>query len=599
MESQEDTTPLFRLRHSLAHIMAEAVQRIRPGSKLGFGPPIQDGFYYDFILPEPVSEKDFKSIEREMKKIIARNHSFVREDLSPEEAYERLEGMGEPYKVEYARELVAKKGLKEISFYTGGTFVDMCEGPHVESGKVIPPDCFKLRNVAGAYWRGDEKNVMMTRIYAWAFESREELERRVRLYSEGLKRDHKKLGAQLELFHIDEEIGKGLPLWLPAGTVVREELEKYVRELEFRAGFVRVVTPHLARTNLYEKTGHLPYYKDGMFPFMAMDEEEYCLKPMNCPHHHKIYSSRPRSYRELPLRLAEFGEVYRFEDHGALSGILRVRGMCMNDGHIYCTPEQVGDELKQMMTLTDELYSTLGITDYYIRFSTWDPEDPKGKEKFVDNPEAWEKTQHMIRQVLESSGISFVEEAGEAAFYGPKVDFQFKTVTGREETASTAQLDFAVPTRLGLVYTGADGEEHTPYVIHRAAVGTFERFVAFLIEHFGGAFPTWLAPVQTRVIAVSEKFNDYGEKLVSELTEKMVRTELDRSGESLGKKIRNATRSKIPNVLVVGEKESESGSVTWRRYGIEEQKNLPFDDFQEELLREIKERRINEKALLK
>ena len=599
MEQHEDT-PLYKLRHSLAHIMAEAVQRVRPGTKLGFGPPVDDGFYYDFILPEPLSEKDFKGIEREMKKIISRNHSFEREDLTPEEAYRRLEEMGEPYKVEYARELVAKKGLDNISFYTDGTFVDMCEGPHVDSGKEIPVDCFKLRSVAGAYWRGDEKNVMMTRIYAWAFENREELERRVRLYKEGLKRDHKKLGSQLELFHIDEEIGKGLPLWLPAGTVVRDELEKYVQELEFRAGFVKVVTPHLARTKLYEKTGHLPYYKDGMFPFMKMEEEEeYCLKPMNCPHHHKIFSSRLRSYRELPLRLAEFGEVYRFEDHGALSGLLRVRGMCMNDGHIYCAPEQVGEELEKMIAMTVELYSTLGIEDYFVRFSTWDAEDPKGKEKFVDNPEAWETTQTMIRQVLEDSGMEFVEGVGEAAFYGPKIDFQLKTVTGREETASTAQLDFAVPPRLGLCYTGADGAEHTPYVIHRAALGTCERFVAFLIEHFGGAFPTWMAPVQVRVIAVAEKFNSYGEELVTALRGELVRAELDRSGESLGKKVRNATKSKIPNLLIVGENECINRSVTWRRYGKEEQNTLPLDRFKEEMVKEIRERHLNQWVLLR
>ena len=440
---------------------------------------------------------------------------------------------------------------------------------------------------------------MMTRIYAWAFENREELERRVRLYQEGLKRDHKKLGSQLELFHIDEEIGKGLPLWLPAGTIVRDELEKFVQELEFRAGFMKVVTPHLARTSLYEKTGHLPYYKDSMFPFMKMEDEEYCLKPMNCPHHHKIFSSRPRSYRELPLRLAEFGEVYRFEDHGALSGILRVRGMCMNDGHIYCTPEQVSEEMVAMMDLTKQLYTTLGIDDYFVRFSTWNPEDPKGQEKFVDNPEAWEKTQTMIREVLEKSDRDFVEGLGEAAFYGPKIDFQLRTVTGREETASTAQLDFAVPPRLDLRYTGADGEEHTPYVIHRAALGTCERFMAFLIEHFGGAFPTWLAPVQVRVIAVSEKFNTYGEEIVASLTKDFVRAELDRSGESLGKKVRTATRSKIPNLLIIGESESESRSVTWRRYGKEEQETLKFDNFKKELLQEIVERRLNHWVLLR
>ena len=603
-ELMVDNPSLFRIRHSLAHIMAQAVQKIRPGAKLGFGPPIEDGFYYDFILPEPISQKDFKSIEREMKKIIKQNQPFSKEDLPAEKAYKKIDQMGEPYKAEYAKELVGKNRLKTLSFYTNGSFVDMCEGPHVESSKEIPIDCFKLRSVAGAYWRGDSKNVMMSRVYAWAFENREELEKHVHRYNEGLKRDHKKLGAELNLFYLDEDIGKGLPLWLPAGTVIRQELEKYVQELEFKAGFVNVVSPHLARSSLYYKTGHLPYYKESMYPMMQVEgaeegiKEEYVLKPMNCPHHHKIFASKIRSYRELPLRLAEYGVVYRYEDHGALSGILRVRSMCMNDGHIYCSEEQIQEEFLAVMDMHKDLYTKLGIKNYFMRFSTWDPDDPKGKEKFVNNPTAWEKTQDMVRRAMKESGTDFVEEAGEAAFYGPKIDFQLKTVTGREETASTNQLDFAVPPRLELSYVGADGKQHTPYVIHRAPAGTHERFIAFLIEHFGGAFPTWLAPIQVKIITVAEKFNTYGEQLLSDLKSELIRAELDFSGESLSKKIRTATKQKIPNLLIIGENEVQSQSITLRRYGIKDQKTLPFDAFKKRLLEEIKGRTLNEHVLL-
>ena len=418
------------------------------------------------------------------------------------------------------------------------------------------------------------------------------------------KRDHKKLGSELELFHLDNEIGPGLPLWLPKGCILREELEKYVKEMEFKAGFQMVATPHLAKTSLYRQTGHLPYYRESMFPFMQIRsedgevKEEYCLKPMNCPHHHKIFSSRLRSYRELPLRLSEYGQVYRFEDHGALSGLLRVRGMCMNDGHIYCTEEQIQEEFLAVMEMHKRLYETLGIKGHFMRFSTWDSDDPKGREKFVDNPAAWEKSQNLIRKAMEESGIDFVEGEGEAAFYGPKIDFQFKTVTGREETASTNQLDFAVPERLKLVYTGADGAEHTPYVIHRAPAGTHERFIAFLIEHFGGAFPTWLAPVQVRIISVSQKFDAYAHRVESHLRQEFIRAEFDSSGESLGKKIRQAGRDKIPNVLVTGEREASSESVTLRRYGIKEQESLKLVEFTEQILREIRERTLNAHVLL-
>lgn len=602
-ELEAQNPKLFRIRHSLAHVMAQAVQKIRPGTKLGFGPAIEDGFYYDFILPEPITETDFKNIEKEMKAIIKAKQEFSYEDLPNEAALKKINEMGEPYKAEYAKDLIEKNGLKELRFYKNGEFVDMCEGPHVEKTGDIPHNCFKLRSVAGAYWRGDSDNEMMTRIYAWAFESKEDLMTHIRRWEEAQKRDHKKLGKELELFHIDDEVGKGLPLWLPNGTILRTELEKYMKELEYKAGFHEVSTPHLTHTSLYHKTGHLPYYEEHMYPFMKIADadghtaEEYCLKPMNCPHHHKIFASRLRSYRDLPLRLAEYGQVYRYEDHGSLSGLLRVRGMCMNDGHIYCTEEQIEEEFLAVMEMHKTLYETMGIKDYHMRFSTWDPEDPKGKAKYVNDPEAWDKTQKMILKAMEKSGLPYKEGKGEAAFYGPKIDFQFRTVTGREETASTNQLDFAVPERLDLHYKGPDGEEHRPYIIHRAPAGTHERFIAFLIEHFGGAFPTWMAPVQVKVVTVSEKFNEYGEKIAKIMRDDFIRAEFDRSGESLGKKVRTATKQKIPNVLVIGDNEVQNESVTLRRYGIEEQKTMSFKEFHAWVKDQIANRVLNEHVL--
>lgn len=593
---------LYRIRHSLAHVLAQAVLELRPGSTLGFGPPIADGFYYDFILSAPITEDDFPEIEKRMKRIIKSAQKFEREELPREEALARLDEMGEPYKREYALELFEKKGLEHLSFYRSGPFLDMCDGPHVNTTRDLPAGAFKLRSIAGAYWRGDSDNPMMTRIYAWAFKTKEDLEAKIKAHKEALARDHKKLGRELDLFHIDDEIGKGLPLWLPNGTVIREELEKLMKELEFQAGYERVATPPLAKTDLYYRTGHLPYYAPHMFPFMEMKEqtesgeevrESYSLRPMNCPHHHKVFAARLRSYRELPLRLAEYGQVFRYEDSGALSGLLRVRGMCMNDAHIYCTEDQIKSEFLAVMEMHRELYSILGMNDYYLRFSTWDPDDPKGKQKYVDNPEAWERTQRFVHEAMVDSGLPFEEGKGEAAFYGPKIDVQFRTVTGREETASTNQLDFAVPPRLGLVYRGADNEEHHPYVIHRAPAGTHERFVAFLIEHFGGAFPTWLAPVQVRVLTVSDSFREYGEAIVKRLRKNFVRAELDESSETVGKKIRSAVTHKIPNILVVGEREQQDGSVTLRRYGSREQTSMSLDAFEADLLERIRARALD------
>jgi len=603
----DESSDLYKIRHSLAHILAMAVQSLRPGTKLGFGPPIEDGFYYDFILPEPLHETDFAEIEKRMKHIIKQNHLFVREELPREEALARIDAMGEPYKREYAAELLEKHNLSGLTFYKTQDFVDMCEGPHVENSRKIPTDAFKLRSIAGAYWRGDARNTMMTRIYAWAYETKAELDQKIQEHKMALERDHKKLGKDLEIFFIDEEIGKGLPLWMPNGTVIRDELEKYMREMEFKAGYHRVATPHLAKTDLYYKTGHLPYYTEGMYPFMELKEkhetssgaveevrETYVLKPMNCPHHHKIFGHRPRSYRELPLRLAEYGQVYRFEDSGAVSGLLRVRGMCMNDAHIYCTEDQIKQEFLAVMDMHRQVYETLGISKFYMRFSTWDPEDPKGKQKYVDNPKAWEWSQAKVKEAMIESGLPFIERKGEAAFYGPKIDFQFRTVTGREETASTNQLDFAVPGRLGLSYIGADNTEHVPYCIHRAPMGTHERFTAFMIEHFGGAFPTWMAPVQVRAVTVSDSFNDYADKVIGELRSRMVRAERDPAPDTMGKKIRNAAKQKIPNVLIIGEKEQADGTVTLRRHGIEQQVTMSVSEFLNWVDLEIRERRLPE-----
>jgi threonyl-tRNA synthetase len=601
--------PLYRIRHSLAHVLAQAVLELRPGSTLGFGPPIDDGFYYDFLLSEPLTDADFPEIERRMRKIIKKGQRFDCENLPYDAAMARLEEMGEPYKREYAETLFERHNLSELTFYRNGPFVDMCEGPHVDTTKAIPRDAFKLRSLAGAYWRGDSRNVMMTRIYAWAFETKEELDAHVNAYEEAQARDHKKLGRELDIYHIDQTIGKGLPLWLPKGTVIRDELERYAKDLEFAYGYERVTTPPLAKVDLYWQSGHLPYYQDAMFPVMEVEDhveapaegegeegegtrvkERYVLRPMNCPHHHRVFSARPRSYRDLPLRLAEYGQVYRWEESGAVGGLVRVRGMCMNDAHIYCTEAQIKDEFKAVLQMYQEAYAVLGVTDYRVRLSRWDPEDEKGKEKYINDPDAWAHAERVLAEVLDELAWDYFDGPGEAAFYGPKIDIQFKTVTGREETVSTVQLDFAQPGRLGLQYKGADGELHTPWVIHRAPFSTHERMVAFLLEHYGGAFPAWLAPVQVQVITVADRFNDYGQALVRRLRGHRVRAEMAAEGETVGRKIREGTTQKIPNLLIIGEREVEEGTVTLRRYGVDQQLTLSQDAFVAALLKTVEAR---------
>ncbi len=610
VEPSPEGDELYKIRHSLAHVLAQAVLDMRPGSTLGFGPPISDGFYYDFVLTSPITEEDFPELTKRIKKICKQGQKFYREDLDAEEALKRIEEMGEPYKREYGAELIEKNNLSSLSFYRNGPFLDMCQGPHVETTKEIPRDGFKLRSVAGAYWRGDSKNIMMTRIYGWAFETVAELESHVRAFEEAQARDHKKLGRELGIYAIDHDIGKGLPLWLPNGTIVRDELERLAKELEFKAGYQRVTTPHLAKESLYHTTGHLPYYEEDMYPPMELMEstevseiddidgirqteqvkEAYRLRPMNCPHHHKVFDAEPRSYRDLPLRLAEYGQVYRFEDSGAVSGLLRVRGMCMNDAHIYCTRDQIKEEFKAVMAMYQEAYDILGLDNFQIRLSKWDPEDPKGKEKYVDDPENWATSEEMLEEVLVELGIDFRTGIGEAAFYGPKIDIQFVTVTGREESVSTVQLDFAVPDRMGLKYTGSDGKEHVPYCIHRAPFSTHERMVAFLIEHYNGAFPTWLAPVQVQILTVSEQFDEYGKEIVAELRQNFVRAEMAPSNDTLPKKIRSGTTKKIPNLLIVGEREVADGTVTLRRYGQNKQETMASGLFVERLVDAIQRR---------
>jgi len=583
--------PLLKMRHSLAHILAEAVLQVRPKAQLGFGPPIRTGFYYDMLLEEPLTEADLPDIEKRMRKIIQEKQVFNREDLPKEQALQKLKGMGQGLKAEYAEELL--KTNASLSFYTSGPFVDMCEGPHVPDTSKIPVMAFKLDSIAGSYWRGDSKRPMLTRIYGLAFPSEAELKEFIKARELALKRDHRKLGQELELFTIDEHVGKGLPLWLPNGTVIRDELEKFAKELEFRDGYVRVATPHIANGELYKLSGHLQLYKDAMFPPMRSVEkdpdtpsEEFYLKPMNCPHHHMIYLARPRSYRELPLRLAEYGTVYRFEKSGQLAGLLRVRSLAMNDAHIYCTRDQIKEEIKKVVAMHKLYFEKFRMDKIWVRLSLHDQD----KEKFVENEELWKETENILREVLKELNVEYEEVEGEAAFYGPKIDYQTENVLGREETAATVQLDFTSPERFKLEYTGPDGSKQRPFIIHRAPLGTHERFISFLIERWGGAFPTWLSPTQVRIVPVAEEFLPYAEKVAEQLRGEMIRSEVDTTNESFSKKVRNAITRKIPNIWIVGANEVKDQTITWRRYAAEKQVQVPADKAQKALLSMVQQR---------
>jgi threonyl-tRNA synthetase len=573
-----ESDPLYRRRHSLAHILAQAMLDLRPGAQLGFGPPTENGFYYDFLLPEPLSPDELPELENKMRQIIKARQPFSLRAMKAPDAIRHLEAIHQPLKVEYARDLAAQ-GVGEITFYQNGPFEDMCEGPHVESTASIPADCFGLDTIAGAYWRGDERRPMLTRIYGLAFKTGADLKdfrERRRL---ALERDHRKLGRELELFTIADEIGPGLVMWLPNGAVLRDELERFAVETEFKRGYVRVHTPHVAREELYLTSGHLPLYKDSMYPPMEFEgESNYYLKPMNCPHHHIIFKSLPRSYRDLPLRLAEYGAVYRYELSGTLAGMLRVRGLTMNDAHIYCRPDQAEEEFRAVLDLCATYYDHFRISDYWMRLSLHDPAG-LGK-KYLDDPAGWQMAESSVRRALQEFGRPFEEAPGEAAFYGPKVDYQIRNVVGREETASTNQLDFGVAARFDLRYKGEDGAMHRPLIIHRAPLSTHERMIAFLVEHFGGAFPTWMAPVQVRILPVAAAFEEFATKVASELRSRLFRAEVDAGPESFNKRLRTAAVQKVPNVLVIGQREAAAESVTWRRHvAPKDQRVLPVAGF--------------------
>ena len=580
---QTDQEYLQQLRHSAAHLLAAAVLELYPDTKLTIGPATEDGFYYDFEFSAEISDKDFPKIEKKMKQLALSWMSFERIEVSPQEAKERF--TDNPYKLELIDEIV--KAGEAVTLYKSGNFVDLCRGGHVENpNKELK--YFKLLSVAGAYWRGDEKNTMLTRIYGTAFSSQHELDEYLRLQEEAKLRDHRKLGRELELYFIDEMVGKGLIMWLPKGVIVRNEIQKLALEKEDEAGYQQVITPHIAKEELYLTSGHLPYYQDSMYPPMKMDDGVYFLKSMNCPHHHRIFQHQPRSYRDLPVRLAEYGTCYRNELSGTLAGLLRVRGLAMNDAHIYCTKDQIKQEIGEVIKLTRGYFDIFGLKDYWFRLSKW---DPKHTEKYIDEPENWQYSEQMMREVLQEMEVPFQEADDEAAFYGPKVDVQFKSVIGREETMSTIQLDFMAKTRFGLNYIDENGQKNGEvFVIHRAPLSVHERFLAFLLEHYAGAFPTWLSPVQVQILPITDKHLDYGRTVFDQLKQAGIRVELDDRSERLQAKIRDAQLHKIPYMLVIGDQEAADQTVTIRRREGGEQQTMPIDEFAKQISVEVRNR---------
>jgi threonyl-tRNA synthetase len=582
---------LHRLRHSAAHVMAEAVLGIYPDAKIAIGPAIDTGFYYDFDLgsdvqgkPRTFAPEDLAEIEKRMRQIVAGKFPFEYRQVSAEAARQIFRD--QPYKLELIDGL-AKGGVDEygneaagpvvISTYRHDTFEDLCRGPHLDHTGQIPPDAFKLMNVAGAYWRGDEHNPMLQRVYGTAWRNKKELAEYLQMLEEAKKRDHRKLGKELEIFVFDDEVGPGLPLWLPNGGVMIEELEKLAKEMEHKAGYQRVRTPHLAKEDLFLHSGHLPYYAESMYPPMELEGVRYYVKPMNCPMHHKIFASRPRSYRDLPLRLGEYGTCYRYEKSGELFGLLRVRSMQMNDAHIYCAEEQFEQEFMAVIGLYLEYFRLFGIEKYVMRFST---HHQKGLgKKYVDNERLWLKTEDMVRRAMEHGGIPYVEVADEAAFYGPKIDVQIWSAIGKEFTLATNQVDFAQPARFNLTFAGRAGGEETPLCIHRAPLSTHERMIGFLIEHYAANFPVWLAPEQVRVIPITDAHNAYAASIAERLLGAGVRAKADSAAERMNAKIRAAQLMKVPYMLVVGDQEAAAGTVSLRKRDGSRQDNLPLDEF--------------------
>jgi threonyl-tRNA synthetase len=592
------------VRHSLSHIMAYAVRELYPKAKFGIGPAIDNGFYYDFALPSDLSAEaqrakegasgeggtfspnDLPKIEKKMKELIKQDIEFTKKVISKTEAKKTLKD--QPYKLELIKELPGKT----VSIYKSGDFVDLCKGPHVKFSKEINPDGFKLTKTAGAYWRGSEKNKMLTRIYGVAFETKKELEDYIKLQEEAEKRDHRKIGEKLDLFIFSEIVGKGLPLFTEKGSIIRRELEKFVVEEEIKRGYKHVYTPDLAKVELYKKSGHYPYYKDTMYPVMKIDNEELILRPMTCPHHYQLYLARPRSYKELPFRIAELAKQFRYEKSGELSGLIRVRMFCLADAHIICQKEKAVEEINNVLDLIEFVAPTLGMkkgVDFRYRLSLGDRKD---KKKYYKDDKAWDFAESVLRKVLKERKSPFFEAENEAAFYGPKIDIQMKNFAGKEDTVFTVQYDFVGPKRFELFYTNEKGKKEEPIVIHRSSIGCIERTMAFLIERFGGAFPVWLSPVQVSIIPISEKHNSYASEIKKELEKNKIRTELKSENETMGKKIREAEIQKIPYLLVVGDKEVEAKSVAVRERGKGNTGIMETAKFIEKIKKEIETKSI-------
>lgn len=558
----DDTDGKLTFWHSSAHLLAEAVESLYPGVKFWVGPALEktQGFYYDMDLGDrQITEEDLAALEKKMNELAKQSSEYVRKPIAKADAIAYFAEKGDEYKLDLLNNLADG----DITLYTQGGFTDLCRGPHIPNTGFIK--AIKLTNVSGAYWKGDEKNKMLTRVYGVTFPAQKELDEYIYLMEEAKKRDHRKLGKELGIFAMDDDVGQGLPLWLPNGGIIIEELERLAKETEKAAGYKRVVTPHIGKENLYLTSGHLPYYADSMYPAMELDGTKYYLRAMNCPHHHKVFAAEQKSYKDLPLRLAEYGTCYRYEQSGELFGLMRVRCLHMNDAHIYCTKEQFSSEFRAVTDMYLNYFKIFGIEKYVMRLSLHDPE--KLGQKYVNEPELWLETEEMVRQALIESGTPFVEVKGEGAFYGPKIDVQIWSAIGREFTLATNQVDFSQGRSFKLEFTNKDNTAETPLIIHRAPLGTHERFIGFLLEHYAGKFPTWLAPVQVKILPISDKFMDYANKLLNSLKKADIRAEIDERNEKIGKKIRDTELAKVPYMLVVGEKEMNEGKASVRRQG--------------------------------
>ncbi|MBR3153005.1 MAG: threonine--tRNA ligase [Clostridia bacterium] len=568
--------------HTTSHIMAQAVKRLYPEAKITIGPSIDRGFYYDFDIEKPFSDEDLVKIEEEMKKIIKEDLPIERFELPRDEAINFMEEKNEPYKVELIKELPEGE---IISFYRQGEFTDLCRGPHLPSTGCVK--AIKLLSTSGAYWRGDEHNKMLKRIYGVSFPKASELEEHLQMLEDAKQRDHRKIGKDLELFMTHEYVGSGLPMYLPNGATIRRVLERYIQDKELELGYLHVYTPSLANTTLYKISGHWDHYKDDMFPIMKMDNEELVLRPMNCPHHMLIYKNKLHSYRDLPIRIGEIAHDFRYENSGAVCGLERVRQMCQNDAHLFVRPDQIKEEFGQVVKLILDVYKDFGFEDYSFRLSLRDKND---KVKYIDNDEMWNTAESQLREILTEMDVDFYEAEGEAAFYGPKLDVQIKSALGHDVTVSTCQLDFALPERFDLSYVGEDGKEHRPVVIHRAILGTSDRFIAFLLEETKGNLPLWVSPVQVKVLPISDNFLDYSKEVVKMLRKVGVRVELDNRQEKIGYKIREAQLSKTPYMLIIGEKEVSANAVGVRKRQVGDVGQMPLDEFVDMIKKEIEER---------